>query len=97
MIYNEHMNSNEYRRVQAALLQLDDVAKNDLDERTYEMVRQRVIEPVNAVLFQLHIAFEKGREAGKQEKPCVRPSTKTKKETKISLPSPAIPFLKLGK
>lgn len=77
---NPHMDSNKYRRVQAAIIDLDDAARNELDDFLYKTIRERVLEPINSMLFMLHQAYENGRQDSKPEKPCTRVN-KTKKNS----------------
>lgn len=58
--------NNKYRRIQGKLLELDDAIKNECDEDLYKLMRQKIIEPMNSFLFQLHLAFENGRGEGQR-------------------------------
>lgn len=77
------MDSNKYRRVQKALLELDDTARNELSAEYYKVIREKVIEPINLFLYHLHLAYEEGRNDSKQEKPSTRGTKRAKKSTTL--------------
>ena len=82
--------SNKYRLVQSKLIELDDAARNEMGEELYKYIRTRVIDPVNSLLFQLHLAYEEGRTEKMRKsfvKAMLKADAKMKKVKGAPLPS----------